>query len=820
MKILKRIFRYLINPRSGSWSLSADGEEIKPRKVPWRGIFNPPFVLGMLIVLFLVVIVWFGPNIASYDPYITSRSSPTYFDTITNKLISPPFGPSFKYPLGTDRYGNDILSLILYGARVTLVSCIYITAGRILIGLILGGLSGWTEGSRFDRLVMRLIVVISSIPLLLSAMLMILALDIQKGLWVFVVSLSVLGWTEIAQLVRAEFIKIKEMLYVDAAKALGLTNLQIIIRHALPNVLSSLLSISFLEMGSILLIIAELGFLGLFMGGGSRFMTDPLAPVIVLISEIPEWGALVAQGTPFLRSYPYMILGPAAAFFITIVGLNAFGEGLRRIFDAWSFSMAFILKKRMLLFIAAFIVISFGIFRMTDSSISYQQVAEAFSADSVIARYEELKIFNEISREAEDNPVIDYIIRKFREYDIQAGWSETLTSYHYIPLSVTLVRPETEPRLVIGSLNRYHFGKEFSYLTEGCAGTGNVQAPLVFFGGLSFSDAEESFEDKLSGKIVMIFEEATNPVSWKEAQYLGIKGMLLVTNEQPPLSSQYEVSSDPEDHSCLEGSIPVYRIPRSVARNIFTEAGANWDYDSVRATKESFVVDLKLNGLMKLKLDSPETVEVPNTIGFIGGYDFDHADEIVVIFTTFDGLGLSDFQQEKIPEDDLAKIAVLLEIMHTWNENQLDPRRSVQFVIWGGEGIQGPYYDLIYGLFEKNKLAAKVPTNDNPYLNTNPVKPAIWVEIGELSTFPGTVAYSNQSTIFLSDILKRAAGASDLEVHSAVPKIKGVNSGLPSIYLWEERVPAPTSAPDLMNYVRKGVLINRTLIQLLRDMRN
>ena len=112
------------------------------------------------------------------------------------------------------------------------------------------------------------------------------------------VSLSVLGWTEISQLVRGEFIRIKEMLYIEAAEALGMTRFQIVIRHALPNVLSYLLSISFLEMGAILLIMAELGFLGLFVGGGSRFRADPFSPVIIQISEIPEWGALVAQGTP------------------------------------------------------------------------------------------------------------------------------------------------------------------------------------------------------------------------------------------------------------------------------------------------------------------------------------------------------------------------------------------------------------------------------------------------------------------------------------------------------------------------------------------
>ncbi|MCJ7733758.1 MAG: ABC transporter permease, partial [Anaerolineales bacterium] len=414
MSALKRIFSYLINPRSGMWQISESNENIKGRKVPWKGILNPPFVLGAIIVIGLIIIVWFGPRFASYDPYITSRSIPTYYDVENEVMVRPPFEPSPEFPLGTDKFGNDILSLIFFGARVTLISCLYITAGRVFLGLVFGGIAGWVEGSWFDRLVMRMSAVISSIPLLLSAMLMILALDIQKGLWVFVVSLSILGWTEISQLVRSEFIRIKGMLYVEAAEALGLTKLQIIIRHALPNILSYLMSISFLEMGAILLIMAELGFLDLFVGGGSRFRADPFSPVIIQISEIPEWGALVAQGTPYIRPYPYMVLGPAVAFFIAILGLNAFGEGLRRIFDRWPFSTAFILKKRMWLLIGAFLGISIFIFQNTNASVSYQQVAASFSEAGAVARFEELKIYNNIAREAEDNTVVGYIVERFR----------------------------------------------------------------------------------------------------------------------------------------------------------------------------------------------------------------------------------------------------------------------------------------------------------------------------------------------------------------------------------------------------------------------
>ncbi len=816
MTQLKRIFSYLINPRPGLWLFSSDEEEIEPRKVPWKGIFNPPFVLGSLIVIFLIVIVWFGPKLASYDPYITSRSVPSYYDAENQVMVRPPFLPSSVYPLGTDRFGNDILSLLLFGARVTLISCLYITAGRVFLGLILGGLAGWFEGSRMDRMVMRTSAVIASIPLLLSSMLMILALDIHKGVWVFVVSLSILGWTEIGQIVRGEFIRIKEMLYVDAARALGLTRLQIIIRHALPNVLSYLMSIAFLEMGSVLLIMAELGFLGLFVGGGSRFMSDPLAPVIIQISEIPEWGAMVAQGTAYLRTYPYMVLGPAAAFFIAIVGLNSFGEGLRRIFDRWPFSTAFILKKRMLLIVGAFVAVSIFIFQKTNAQVSYQQVAASFNQESAEARLEELKIYNSITQ-GDDNPTVDYVIEKLREYGIAPGWSETLTSTYYYPVSVDMVRPAVEPRLIVGTRGYFKFQEEFAFLTEGCAGDGIEQSDLLILGGRDHSGAD--YFENGEGKTVLILDETHPSETIQAAVEAGANGLILIKEEDQPLTSQYQVHPDKPEDSCSQNEIPVFRITQAAARRITAEAGLDWEMLRAQIEDQDFSLALDLNTVMSLELTDPEVVSVPNLVGFIGGYDFDHADEIVVIYTTFDGLGLNDFGRQKIPQDDLSRIAVLLEIMRTWKDKKLDPRRSVQFVIWGGEGLQDPYYQMLYGLFENNKLAAKVPTNMNPYVNTNPVKPAIWIELGDLSPETGNLAYSLQSTDFLRQIFEEAARATRVEVNPGFPPQQGVNSGLPQLYIWEQdATQTPTAVPTDQDFAQIGVVLNRTLIQLVRDM--
>ena len=240
-----------------------------------------------------------------------------------------------------------------------------------------------------------------------------------------------------------------------------------------------------------------------------------------------------------------MVLGPAVAFFISILGLNSFGEGLRRIFDRWPFSTAFILKKRMLLVTAAFITLSVVIFQMTNASVSYQQVAEAFHEDSVVARYEELRIYNNIASETQDSPLVDYIIEKIKEYDIQHGWSETLTSYYYYPIETTLVKPVKEPSFSAGTLGKYHYLKEFSFLAEGCAGSGYGSGKIVFFNG-GIDDITIEQKKEFRGKILLTLEEVYSPDFAQAAALQGVEGILVVSQASPPLPPQFEVSPDPD----------------------------------------------------------------------------------------------------------------------------------------------------------------------------------------------------------------------------------------------------------------------------------
>lgn len=450
MSFIKKTLRYLINPRADVSRLPslADDAEIADEElelpsynhISWRHvIFNPALMLGTLMTLILLVTVLFGPLLVPHDPYITTQSVLPHFDTETNKMVTPPFAPSAEYPLGSDAWGNDMLSLIVYGARVTLVVGAYVTLARLVLGTILGLAAGWRAGSWVDRAVMNAVGVVASIPMLLSAMIIIFALGIHQGTVVFVVALAVVGWTEVAQYVRSELLVIRNMPYVEGAQALGGTDLQILVRHVLPNLLPQLLILSFLEMGAVLILIAELGFLEVYVGGGSYFSMGPFNPTYHL-ANVAEWGALVANGAPSMRSASHLVLGPALAFFVAIVGMNALGEGLRRLLERATVNTAVLLQRRTLLGLVLFIVASSFIIKMTGPSLSFARVASEFDGERAYTHVAEI---SQLSRSHEEVTVVGnetadaasaYIQEKYKEYEVMRGWKppgQISQSYFY-----------------------------------------------------------------------------------------------------------------------------------------------------------------------------------------------------------------------------------------------------------------------------------------------------------------------------------------------------------------------------------------------------
>jgi peptide/nickel transport system permease protein len=718
MNFLKSIANSLLNPRSRLAKLdrsAPDPQDVSNGGVPMgaRGrlrmrdvIFNLPLMLGIIIVLVLFLLVLFGPVWAPKNPYISGQHIVPHYDFKAEEFISPPLPPSSEFPLGTDRWGNDLLSLLMHGARNTLVASAFVTMVRLILGLALGGIAGWNEGKISDQLIMGLIGVINSVPTLISGMILIYALDIRQGLPVFIVALSVIGWTEIAQYIRSEFLILRKMPYIEGARAVGLNELEIAVRHVLPNIIPQLLMLSFLEMGAVLMLLGELGFVGVYIGGGTEFIIEELFSFeIFTIVEVPEWGAMLAEGFRWLRAKPFVVFPPALAFFVAVVGFNTLGEGLRRLIERSSISTAFLLKKRMLLVMAALTFATVFIINNTGAEPWFSKVAGSFNANFA---YEHIQALSKMQgrgiAQAGGAQAAAYIAEQFEAYGLQPGW--THSSYTY-PLETRLVQPVAQPYLASVSadgqpLQEFRHQLDFGFVTQGHGGSGEVEAPLTFVGFQQSKDKYtwESFKDLDLRDRVVILLQGNAPADFAtEALIRGARGVLWITGDGPnDVRSQIQlVNPGEQDASSLRRpQIPIFRVRPSVARAMLEPDGLELTADgqSIVSTSNSdfdqsgsgwFTRDLSATVRMSLALSEPQTIEIPCVMAFKPGSDFSLANQLIVLFAAYDGLGVDpDGTLFPAVNHNATGLGMLLEIARVWQEQDIDVRRSVLFVAWGG----------------------------------------------------------------------------------------------------------------------------------------
>jgi peptide/nickel transport system permease protein len=261
-----------------------------------------PWVPLCLMLLLLVIPALFAPLIAPYDP-IEGR--------LSQRLLPPAWlaGGSWDHLLGTDKQGRDILTRIIYGARISLsVSLVSIAlAGSLgtVMGLAAGYFGGW-----LDAVVMRIVDAFLSMPLVLVALVAVAVFG-PSFLTVIGVVTAVL-WTSYARQVRAEALSIKQMDFVARARVVGASDLRIMFRHILPNVVNTIIVIATLEMGSVILLEATLSFLG---AGIPR--------------PDPSWGVMVADGRDQITAAWWMSFFPGFALMMVVLSANVLGDWLR-----------------------------------------------------------------------------------------------------------------------------------------------------------------------------------------------------------------------------------------------------------------------------------------------------------------------------------------------------------------------------------------------------------------------------------------------------------------------------------------------------------
>jgi len=667
-------------------------------------ISNIPLIFGGAVVLGLFIVVLFGPLFAPENPYITGQVVGPYYDQEKEEWVSPPLSPSREHPLGTDQWGNDILSYLLYGARNTLVACAFITMVRVLLGVGLGAIAGWNEGLLSDKFITGLISAISAVPLLISSMILVYALDIRRGLPVFIVALSALGWTEIAQYIRAEFLLLKRKPFIEGARAVGTQDVAIAVRHIIPNILPQILILFFLEMGAVLMLLGELSFLGVFIGGGSHIaLGDEIRGAIVNLAEVPEWGTMLAGGYRWLRAKPFIVASPALAFFISVTGLNMFGEGLRRLLATTPVSTNFLLKKRMILVVVFMSFATVYIINHTGPAPWFDKIASDFDGQSAYTTNQLLADLNGRGVGQTDHLQTARLIQEeFKENSFLPGWKHG--SYIY-PLKTRIVQPRTQPVLEVldktgEPVHAFRHQIDFGYRIAGHAGSGEAAYPLTFVGFKSGAQTVswEAFQGlDLRDQIVLLVDGNAPQEFAAEALIRGARGILWVMNDQSQnIQSEIQLA-DPGHYYLSKPTIPIFKITPPAADLMLDQAEISLgdlfaDGMVENQTGEGwYTVQLSAAVHMRLELNDPSEVEIPCVIGFVQGSDVELANQLVVVAVNYDGLG-EDPDGTVFPgaNHNASGVSTLLEVIRLWEDQQIDTRRSVMLIAWGGGYLEDP----------------------------------------------------------------------------------------------------------------------------------
>ncbi|GAA3406891.1 ABC transporter permease [Paenibacillus hodogayensis] len=265
---------------------------------------NPlSLVSGAVMLCILAVLIVGAPFFAPYDPVKQNAEE---------RLEKP----SSRHLLGTDRFGRDVLSRTLYGGKTTLLSSLFALCTALLIGLAVGLIAGLFHGSLLDTVLMRLIDVLLAFPFMVLAM--VVAALFGTGLVHLLLAVVAVWWVSFARLTRSVVLHAKNETSFAAAKVLGATSGALIVKELLPKALSPVLILATFELGSLILSIAALSFLGL----GSQ-------------PPSPEWGSMLADGRDHFMQATHILLGPACFIVLTVLAFNLIGEGLRDRLDPY-----------------------------------------------------------------------------------------------------------------------------------------------------------------------------------------------------------------------------------------------------------------------------------------------------------------------------------------------------------------------------------------------------------------------------------------------------------------------------------------------------
>ena len=254
----------------------------------------------LVLVVLLLIVTAFANQLAPYDPYVQDL----------DRSMLP---PSAAHLMGTDRYGRDMFSRVLVGAQTSIASTLVLVLVISVVGTVVGTLCGY-YGGVVDNVVMRISDICLAFPGLVFAMAV--AALLGGGVSNAVIALAVISWPKYSRVARSQTLARKNGPFIAAARLSGDTSMQIILRHIVPNILGPIMVTAMLDIGTMMMELAGLSFLGL----GAQ---PPTA----------EWGNMMSSGRSMLQTYPWIVLSPGVAIFITVVIFNLLGDTVRDYMD-------------------------------------------------------------------------------------------------------------------------------------------------------------------------------------------------------------------------------------------------------------------------------------------------------------------------------------------------------------------------------------------------------------------------------------------------------------------------------------------------------
>ena len=272
----------------------------------YRILHEPRAVFGLIVLALMLLAAVFAPWLSPHDP-------------LEQDLLSSFLPPSWQangdpvFLLGTDNLGRDIVSRLIYGARTALIVAFVAAALAALLGTVLGMLAGF-YGGKTDMLISRAVDIWMSFPAVLLSI--VLVAVIGAGLHAVIIAIVIIDWTRFCRVIRAETMVQKERDYVASAVTIGLPRVRILFQEIFPNLIPLLIVLLTLEMGIAIVVETILSFVGLSVA-----------------SDTPTWGNLIQEGRQYIHQVPWLLGLPVACVVLTVLGLNALGDGIKEVID-------------------------------------------------------------------------------------------------------------------------------------------------------------------------------------------------------------------------------------------------------------------------------------------------------------------------------------------------------------------------------------------------------------------------------------------------------------------------------------------------------